>query len=228
MADKSEQGWIYCLSNDSYEGQLKIGMTMNEPDVRAKQLYTTGVPTAFTVEFAKKVMFPVEKEKTIHKLMAQYTERVNPRREFFYVSVDEVRTFFELMDGEWWEKEEVEDKEEEDEDEDEEEEAESFSKRKYERQDTLKGCRKMKECFRDGQPIRHVIGVNKTWEGVYSFANNGISFNGKIYNTPSNFAKNHYKSERPNRTHSNANGWLECECKINGKWVSTYNLPSLI
>ena len=226
MADKSEQGWIYCLSNDSYEGQLKIGITMKEPDVRAKQLYTTGVPTAFTVELAKKVMFPEKKEKTIHKLLAQYTARVNPRREFFYVSVDEVRTFFELMDGEWWNKVK-EDEEVDEEEEEEEEEIEPFSKRKYEHQDTMKGCRKMRECFRDGQSIRHVIGINKTWEGVYSFAKNGISFGDKIYNSPSNFAKNHYRSERPNRTNSNANGWLECECKIDGKWESTHNLPTL-
>lgn len=228
MADKSEQGWIYCLSNDSYEGQLKIGITMKEPDVRAKQLYTTGVPTAFTVEFAKKVMSPAEKEKTIHKLLAQYTERVNPKREFFYVSVDEVRTFFELMDGEWWEKEEVEKNESEESDED--VENDSYIKRKSECQNTeakVGRGRDMKKYFRDGQSIRHVIGINKTWEGVYSFAKNGISFGGKIYNSPSNFAKNHYRSERPNRTHSNANGWLECECKINGKWVSTHDLPSL-
>ena len=38
------------------------------------------------------------------------------------------------------------------------------------------------------------------------------------------FVKNHYKKERPDRDAS-ANAWLECMCEINGKWVSTYNLP---
>jgi hypothetical protein len=227
MADNYEQGWIYCLSNDSYEGQLKIGITMKEPDVRAKQLYTTGVPTAFTVEFAKKVMFPAEKEKTIHKLLAQYTERVNPRREFFYVSVDEVRTFFELMDGEWWNKEEVE--EDESEESDEEVKDDSSIKRKSECQNTGKKGRgrDMKKYFRDGLAIRHIIGVTKIWEGVYNEEQDSILSGGEIYNSPSNFAKNHYISERPNRPNSNANGWKECECKIDGKWVKAYNLPTL-
>ena len=229
MADKSEQGWIYCLSNDSYEGQLKIGITMKEPDVRAKQLYTTGVPTAFTVEFAKKVMSPAEKEKTIHKLLAQYTERVNPKREFFYVSVEEVRTFFELMDGEWWEKEEVENNESEESDE--EVEDDSSIKRKSECQNTgvkVGRGRDMKKYFRDGQAIRHVIGVNKIWEGVYNEEQNGILFGGKIYNYISSFAKDHYISERPpNRAHFNVNGWKDCQCKIDGKWVKTHNIPIL-
>jgi hypothetical protein len=38
------------------------------------------------------------------------------------------------------------------------------------------------------------------------------------------FAESHYQSERPERI-SSVNAWKECECEIDGVWVSTYNLP---
>jgi len=41
MAD----GWIYCLSNPSMPGILKVGMTDKTPEERAKTLFTTGVPS---------------------------------------------------------------------------------------------------------------------------------------------------------------------------------------
>ena len=56
----------------------------------------------YTLEFAKKVTQPKEKEKTLHALLERYAERVSPSHEFFRVSVEEVRTFFALMDGEMW------------------------------------------------------------------------------------------------------------------------------
>jgi hypothetical protein len=64
-------------------------------------------------EFAKKVKDPAGKEKTLHILLEQYTDRNNPRREFFRVSPEEVRTFFDLMDGEMWAENHVKPEEEE-------------------------------------------------------------------------------------------------------------------
>jgi len=52
------------------------------------------------------------KEKTLHTLLEQYTERINPRREFFRVSQEEVRKFFDLMDGEMLGETRVEEEEE--------------------------------------------------------------------------------------------------------------------
>lgn len=104
-------GYVYCMSNPSMPGMLKVGMTMRSPLDRAKELFATGVPTPFKVEIAKKVLNPKQKEKTLHILLSKYTDRVSPNREFFRVSVEEVKVFFELMDGE------VEDEVEDDEDE---------------------------------------------------------------------------------------------------------------
>lgn len=98
-------GYIYCLSNELMPGLLKIGMTMRTPEDRIKELYTTGVPTPFKIEFAKKVSDVVQKEKVLHLLLGKYTSRL-PGREFFKTDTTTVRDFFALMDGEEWVSEE--------------------------------------------------------------------------------------------------------------------------
>ena len=57
------KGWIYCLSNISMPGLVKIGVTQLSPQKRAIKLHTTGVPTPFKIEIAKKVENYIEKEK---------------------------------------------------------------------------------------------------------------------------------------------------------------------
>jgi hypothetical protein len=46
----------------------------------------------------------------------------------------------------------------------------------------------------------------------------------KFYKSLSGFAETHYSIDRTDRVNKNANGWKECECEVNGKWISTYNL----
>ena len=208
-------GYVYCMSNPLYQGILKVGITERTPEERAKELYTTGVPLPFKVEFAKKVSNPREKESLLHKLLEQYTERISGRREFFRVGVEEVRTFFGLMDGEWWSNSVEESEDEEDEVEDNEEPAT--------KKQLAPGCRDMAKCFTDGQKIRHVIGINKERIGIYDSAKNGIVYEDRIF-TIGVFATDHYRRERPDRT-PRCNAWKECECEVDGKWVSTYSLP---
>jgi len=101
MSFQKNIGWVYCMSNPSIPGLLKVGMTERTPEIRARELFTTGVPTPFKIEFAKKVLNPLQKEKTIHKLLLK--KRTNPNREFFSVSLEIVKDLFNLMDGEIWE-----------------------------------------------------------------------------------------------------------------------------
>lgn len=209
------EGYIYCLSNKSTPGILKIGMTERTPEERAKELFTTGVASPFTIEFAKKVKDPKHKEAVLHKLLEQYTERYNSRREFFRVSPEEVRKFFELPDGEWW----VQTCDEEAEEESEESSSESAQQVKLL---AVKGCRDMTKCFINGQRIRHTIGITKTWIGVYDSVKKGIVYDGQIF-TLNKFAVQHLKLERPDRDPS-LNAWKECECELDGRWISTYNL----
>lgn len=101
----SEDGWVYCISNPEYKGLLKIGMTTRTPNERLAEANrsNTWIPEHFKLEFAKKVKWPLQKEQTLHKLMEQYNERTNPTREFFRISVERARLYFDLMDGEYLE-----------------------------------------------------------------------------------------------------------------------------
>ncbi len=200
------EGYIYCLSNECMPGILKVGMTERTPDVRAKELFTTGVPTPFIIEFAKKVKDVKTKEKTLHELLEQYTERVSPNREFFRVSLEEVRTFFKLMDGEPL----IETPKEYDE--------ETACVKPTEEKTS-----RMAKCFTNGQRICHTIGITKKWIGIYDSSKDEIVCDGVSYASPSGFALSHHRIYKPD--HKSAGGWAECKCEVDGKWISTADLP---
>lgn len=215
---KMTDGYIYCFSNPSMPGILKVGMTERTPEVRLSEANASDTwrpPTPYKIEFAKKVSNPSQKEKTLHILLEQYTDRIHPRREFFKVSHEEVRKFFDLMDGEMW-AETCQEEEEEEED-------TSSESAPQVKATGVKGCRDMVKCFTNGQRIRHTIGINKTWVGTYDSSKNGIVYDGKTL-TLNKFAVSHFNLERPDRV-SNVNAWKECECDVDGKWISTYSLP---
>lgn len=91
-----EEGYVYILSSDSLNGLLKIGSTTFGAEKRAKQLsYTTALPSPFIVEYEIYVRHYVEFEKAIHRKLDSY--RVNPKREFFAVSIDKA---IEVIDHE--------------------------------------------------------------------------------------------------------------------------------
>ena len=95
-------------------GILKVGMTLRTPEDRlaeANRPDTFKPPTNYRMEFAKRVTDPRAKEATLHGLLASFSIKVNKNREFFRVPVTEVRRFFELMDGLWWEDTELEEEE---------------------------------------------------------------------------------------------------------------------
>jgi hypothetical protein len=216
-------GYLYCFSNQSMPGILKVGMTERTPEIRLNEANSSDTwkpPMPYEIVFAKKVLNPKQKETTLFSILSQYTERINPRREFFRVSQEEVKTLFDLIDGELWvetpkEKEDEEDEEDEEKDKNEE-------KNEDEEKDKEKGCRDMSKCFTHGQRIRHKIGINKIWIGKYDSLKNGIIYDTKFYKSLSGFAKTHNSIINSNRT--SANGWAECECEVNGEWISTFNL----
>lgn len=196
-------GYIYCFSNPSMPGILKVGMTTRAPEERAKELFTTGVALPFKIEFAKRVKNPKNKEASLHRILERREGRVDSHREFFRVSPEEVRELFDLIDGEMWSETQEEEKKE---------------------ATGVNGCRDMVKCFTNGQRICHtIIGINKTWIGTYDSSENGIICDGKLYKSLSAFAEAHYVSDRPDRS-SRANGWRECRCEVEGKWTSTHIL----
>jgi hypothetical protein len=217
------EGYVYAFSNPSMPGLLKVGITERTPDIRLHDANTSDTwrpPTLYELEIAKKVKNPREKEKTLHKLLEQYAERVHPRREFFRVSLEELRVFFDLMDGEMWNTAPAPVSEEEVEETYEEDETESTSTPVTE---NTSGCRDMTKCFTHGQRIRHVIGINKIWTGTYDSAQNGIVCDNVFYKSLSSFALAHRRIYNPSR--KSTGGWKHCECERNGEWVSTFRLP---
>jgi hypothetical protein len=100
-----EDGYVYCFSNDSMPGILKIGMTKLSPDKRLKDANSSNTwkpPTPYKIVLAKKVNNYKQKEITLHLILAKYGKRIHPKREFFNVSPEEVKTFFDLIDGDIW------------------------------------------------------------------------------------------------------------------------------
>lgn len=89
--------YIYVLSNPSYPGQIKIGSTTkNNVNERAKQLSrATGVPLPFEIEWIYSCYNSLNLEKEIHQYFDQF--RVNDKREFFYLSVDEAKNVIKKL-----------------------------------------------------------------------------------------------------------------------------------
>jgi len=82
--------YVYCMSNVSFcPNMVKVGWTRNNPALRANQLFTTGVPTPFVVEFMIMTAHGHDLERRIHNHLAKC--RVSGSREFFNISVSELR-----------------------------------------------------------------------------------------------------------------------------------------
>lgn len=93
------KGTVYCLSNPSYKGIYKIGLTTKSIPRRMKELYKTGVLFPFQCEFAKRVDDVFLVERTIHKQL--HTARVLKDREFFHADLSNIRGVFQTIHGNW-------------------------------------------------------------------------------------------------------------------------------
>ena len=197
-------GWIYCLSNPSIPNLYKIGMTKKTPESRAKELYKTGLPEQFVIEFAKNVNEPMEKEKSIHKLLKN--ERHNPSREFFCSDLSKIKNIFSLCDGVDWEP--IKDSRN-DEEMDEKEEEKKLEKKKRRE--------KREYCFDNGQRIRHkLVRQSNCWIGKWNSINKCIEFNNNEYKSLTSFAQEHSNFYGSSSKKSSINGWASCECEIIG------------
>lgn len=64
---------------------IKIGMTTNAPDERMQQLFGTGVPEQFVLEYCAIVPSGAKAESRAHQALSDY--RYKPNREFFKILV---------------------------------------------------------------------------------------------------------------------------------------------
>lgn len=98
MAKDNQMGIVYLLSNRAMPGLVKIGMTTrSELDSRLKELYTTGVPVPFDVEYACEVKTSncAKLEKALHK--AFEPNRLNSNREFFQIKKEQAIAILEIF-----------------------------------------------------------------------------------------------------------------------------------
>ena len=80
-------GFIYIMSNPSFsDGRIKIGKSKSDPSAfRKEELYSTGVPEPFEIEYFAFVEDYDRIEVLIHKKLDDY--RPNKKREFFTCSI---------------------------------------------------------------------------------------------------------------------------------------------
>jgi len=205
------EGYVYCFSNPEYPTLLKVGRTGKTPKERAKDLETTGVPAPFKIEFAKKVKNIETAEKNIHRALEVFEERPYPNREFFRTTLDKVRILFDMVEGEYLVENNV-------------------LPSNGNPTDTFGRCRDMRKCFRNGQRILHkcnkIDGTKDSWIGIYNSNKNAVIYNNVEY-TLNQFVKEHYINVRPDRG-PEANAWAECDCEVNGNWISTFELPFIV
>jgi hypothetical protein len=87
---------VYVVTNPAMPGLVKIGRTTHEEaQMRLGQLYSTGVPFPFKLEFACRVVNPDEVEAALHTAFAP--NRVNPRREFFQIEAGQAIAILKLL-----------------------------------------------------------------------------------------------------------------------------------
>lgn len=87
---------VYVLTNPAMPGLVKIGSTsQTDHATRVSQLYTTGVPVPFDIEYACKVSNHVEVEAALHTAFAP--QRINQRREFFRIEPDQAIAILRLL-----------------------------------------------------------------------------------------------------------------------------------
>lgn len=87
---------VYVLSNPVMPDIVKIGCTeLEDANARISQLYTTGVPVPFKIEFAAKVPDPRKVEAALHLAFAPY--RINPKREFFRIEPEQAIAILKLL-----------------------------------------------------------------------------------------------------------------------------------
>lgn len=89
--DLTNKGYIYVLSNASYNGMYKVGLTTRTVEERVSELSgSTGVPTPFVIEYFQEFNDCVEAEKNIHMLLELADGRVANNREFFEVPLEKI------------------------------------------------------------------------------------------------------------------------------------------
>jgi hypothetical protein len=81
-------GWVYIFVNSAVPNHVKVGFTEREPELRARELATTGLPGEYSVAYSVQVENPRQVEQITHRLLGE--ERYH--KEWFQCSIDRARS----------------------------------------------------------------------------------------------------------------------------------------
>lgn len=93
-------GIVYILTNEAFDGMVKIGRTESDLEARMKSLDTTGVPLPFECFYAAEVTDSKEVERRLHKAFADKRVRGDnstTKREFFWLEPGQAKAILELV-----------------------------------------------------------------------------------------------------------------------------------
>ena len=97
----ANKGYLYVLTNQSINGQVKIGRTERHLEDRRKEISSaTGVSTPFELVFWKFFDDCHEAESTLHKRLEQEGFRVSNNKEFFTINEQEAVKIIESLSSE--------------------------------------------------------------------------------------------------------------------------------
>lgn len=89
--------WVYIITNASGPGLLKVGFTDRAPEVRAKELGATGLPSPYVVAYAAQVRDGRAIEREAHARLAEY----HVGKEWFRCSVSTARIVLDELCGDF-------------------------------------------------------------------------------------------------------------------------------
>ena len=89
------KGYVYIISNQAMPGIFKIGFTLKDPELRAKELDSTGVPFPFVVEYEILVDDPHALEQRVHKSLCAQREGKEWFRCSFTQAVQMIRACYQ-------------------------------------------------------------------------------------------------------------------------------------
>jgi len=94
---RAEAGWIYCLTNPSFPGMVKIGYTAGTVEDRMAQLDGTATPEPFALAGKWRSQDVTRDENRVHKALSKFRIRTN--REFFELPGKQaIKTISDVLD----------------------------------------------------------------------------------------------------------------------------------
>ena len=100
-----EHIYLYCISNEAMPGIFKVIISDLSPCMimnQANRLDTWRPPNAYRIVFAKQVTNRIQSDHIIYTLLYEYTERLTQNGGFFRVDVETIKSFFDIIEGEFY------------------------------------------------------------------------------------------------------------------------------